>query len=58
MDPNYIHTEGAGTLLEVNELYIGSCVYCILGSVIYYKTVGVPIKGDMLKNSGRDYHIN
>jgi hypothetical protein len=44
MDPNYIHTYGAGTLLEVNELYIGSCV---LGSVIYYKTVGVPIKGDI-----------
>jgi hypothetical protein len=43
MDPlNYIHTDGAGTLLEVNELFIGSC---ILGSVIYYRTVEVPIKG-------------
>jgi hypothetical protein len=43
MDPlNYIHTDGAGTLLEVKELFIGSC---ILGSVIYYRTVEVPIKG-------------
>jgi hypothetical protein len=43
MDPNYIHTEGTGTYWQLTSCILGA----VLGSVIYYKTVRVPIKGDI-----------